>query len=372
MSPRPTTSLPLYAELFERATATATGSSAKATDTNGCVICDDDPKCPDCPNGEQCVLTIQTCSECPVTYCKSDGSTSSSSGKTNIGGIVGGTVAGVVVLAILMFLFYKFYYQKKVAFNRVRQHKEFFFDDDAEINFHHNRMADLEKPSQRTSLATTVLTRASNIIPIAYIPGVTIGTGSRNQGSSSSRMSTVSESGTVSSEFVGDRYSKASIVGNPALTTTAIRAKPKLVTVAEVKPGSGSQVTHDGVPGTAVGPQQLGGVRSVQVVKAKNQIPLADDFIIEEDGEEDEDDDAQSVVMKNDEDTVLTMKSDYEPFIIDDSGELSDDDDDIDNDNQQSVELGTTRSRESNGSVLLEVEIDDRSPFEDVNEDHRS
>lgn len=297
-------------------------------DSNGCVICDAETVCPKCPSGKSCILTIQTCDACPTVMCKASSSITGGS-QVKVGGIVGGVIGGVILVVGGLLLFYFAYYRRKVVFNRVRQ-KEFYFDEDAEINFHRSPQ-EMEKPAQRTSLATTIFTRASNIIPIAYIPGVTI--------AQNSRASTV----TVDSYMAGDRYSRASIVGNPAQTTTAIRASPKLVSVSsDAKRNSTviSQAGLDGVPATAVNVRQLGGVKSVRVVKKKPAFGLQNELI-----EEEEDDDIQSVVMKNED-------GDYDPFIIDDDEDAHSD--------QSSI-----RTRESRGSVLLDVEMDSRNPFDD-------
>lgn len=328
----------------------SSSSSAQSveTDSSGCVVCASmDPTCPSCPDGEQCVLTIQTCTQCPQTVCQSidgkSGTQTDSSNGVSVGGITGGVIGGVAVLLLCLFAFYFLYYKKKVAFNRVRQ-KEYYFDDDVEINFHHrpHDPSELEKPAQRTSMATTMFTRASNIIPIAYIPGVTIGKNSRD--------STV----TVDSQDTGgDRFSKVSIVGNPSLTTTAIRATPKLVNVTgsrhhqDLSHDAEPRAGLDGVPSTAVNAQQLGGVRSVRIDRQRKPTfaPIDDDLI-----EEVEEDDSQSVITKRDQSTVLT--EDYDPFIVDDDEQDSDDD------------ARSTRSARSTGSVLLEVEMDPRNPFE--------
>lgn len=278
------------------------------TGSNGCVVCSSVPDCPTCGKNERCVQSTQTCSECPKTYCKTVSSTSSSSSSdsASIGGVAGGVIGGVILLLVSGYLFYRFYLKQKLAFKKVHRGEFYQFDDDAEINFHHKidieTTDELEKPSSRSSFAT-VFTRASNIIPIAYIPGVTIGT---------NRESTISNN-TFDSELVGDRFSKASIVKNPSLTTTAIRAKPRLITVSN----SNNEAVEgqDGIPQTAVGSRQFGNVKSIKIEKKKNFEPLI---------EENEDEE-------------------YDHFIIDDA-----------------------ESIKSNGSVLLEVEMDTHhDPFDD-------
>ncbi|KAH3679070.1 hypothetical protein WICMUC_001265 [Wickerhamomyces mucosus] len=306
--------------------ATVSSLFPRATDSNGCIVCSDVPDCPSCPAGKSCSLTIQSCTECSTAYCSANSSGILS--KASIGGLAGGIIGGIIILLFLGFLFYRYYLKKRIAFNRIHQTKDYSEFEDIDMEFHHNILREeaMEKPSTRTSIATTIFTRASNIIPIAYIPGVTIGTGTN------SRASTYSYN-TYNSEIAGDRYSKASIVGNPMLTTTAIRAKPKLISVDSKSPANSY------TPHTAVSAIQLGGVKSVKVEKKKN-FQVHDDVIEEEDEEYEEDKPKQ-----NDE---------YDPFIIDDEGDDNDSDEEYD-----------VRSKFSTGSVLLDVEVDTNSPFEE-------
>jgi len=369
-------SINIPSEIEKRADESS--ASATATDSNGCVVCSTDLVCPSCDSGEECLLTVQSCHECPKYYCKNiGGSSSSSSGPSasTIGGLAGGITGGLLVLiGVGSYLFYRFYFKKKLAFNRVN-HKEFYFDDDIEINFRHNHPdaqngqrggngSGNNQSSSRNSLATTMFTRASNIIPIAYIPGVTIGPNT-SSGNSNSRASQYSEANTIDSDLVGDRYSKASIIGNPSLTTTAIRAKPKLVNIHEVGGANNNNNKQDGgnidaVPSTAVSASQLGGVRSIKVSdKNRRYNPGLQTQILEEES------DAESVSP------VDSKAADYEPFIIEDDEE---DDDESGNttaenafDDNKSERSHRRNSNDSNGSILLEVEVDkpNVSPFDD-------
>ncbi|CCH42761.1 hypothetical protein BN7_2305 [Wickerhamomyces ciferrii] len=349
--------------IFKRETVSS--ASATGTDSNGCVQCDEAPTCPDCGPTGDCIQTVQSCTQCPKTYCRSiTGSSSSGPNGKTIGGLAGGIIGGLVLLLGLgTFLFYKYYWKKKLVFNRVK-HKEFYFDDDIEINFRHHNI-DEQLPNQnqssRNSLATTMFTRASNIIPIAYIPGVTIGPNA-NKPASDSRASQYSEANTIDSELIGDRYSKASIIGNPSQTTTAIRAKPKLVNIQD-QHGNNINPNQDSVPNTAVSASQLGGVQTVKIKdKKQNRYnPGLQTEILEE-----EESDEGSVQLQPQD---QTNSQDYEPFIIDD---------DDDTNSEKSIEIGQSTpddksirtkrdSVASNGSVLLEVEIDRNplSPFDD-------
>lgn len=342
-------------------------ASATATDSNGCVVCGRTPDCPTCDDGEECLQSTQTCNSCPKVYCRalSGSSTSSGTSAKTIGGLAGGIVGGLLLLLVVgSYLFYKYYFKKKLVFNRVK-HKEFYFDDDIEINFRHNQPdggssgTQLNQPSSRNSMATTIMTRASNIIPIAYIPGVTIGPNT-NSGNSNSRASQYSETNTIDSDLIGDRFSKASIIGNPSLTTTAIRAKPKLVNIHEV---GGANKNNDGgnrdaVPSTAVSASQLGGVRSIKVGDKKRYNPGLQSEVLEE-----EESDVDSVVPKED-----FKSNDYEPFIIEDEDEEDSGDTTAENAMSDVKSVRSNRSNDSEGSILLDVEIDRNplSPFDDT------
>jgi len=91
----------------------------------------------------------------------------------NVGAIAGGVIGGVAAIAILVYLIWRFFIKKK----RTEYESEYVdqYSDsatEAEKEFSARRDA---RASTHTvgSIASTVLTRASNIIQIAYIPGVT-------------------------------------------------------------------------------------------------------------------------------------------------------------------------------------------------------
>lgn len=102
-------------------------------------------------------MTAPSCDECATTKCISTGSKPSDSGGSDTGAIAGGVIGGVAAIALIVFLVWWFVIRKK----RLER-------QEAEKNgsFAANR-------SERQSIASTVLTRASNVIQIAYIPGVT-------------------------------------------------------------------------------------------------------------------------------------------------------------------------------------------------------
>lgn len=84
---------------------------------------------------------------------------SSSSGGSNVGAIAGGVVGGLAFVAILTFLIWWFVIRKRRQAQLAEQ--------EAAGSVRHERSRSMQ------SVASTVLTRASNVIQIAYIPGVT-------------------------------------------------------------------------------------------------------------------------------------------------------------------------------------------------------
>lgn len=79
-----------------------------------------------------------------------------------MGAIAGGVVGGVVALAIILFLIWWFVVRKRRNAQGSEEEK-----DNSVFN------AAREARQSTQSIASTVLTRASNVIQIAYIPGVT-------------------------------------------------------------------------------------------------------------------------------------------------------------------------------------------------------
>ncbi|KAI9845199.1 MAG: hypothetical protein M1838_001839 [Thelocarpon superellum] len=91
----------------------------------------------------------------------------------NAGAIAGGVIGGVVLIALITFLVYKYC---------IKTRRLEYEEDDGWIAEHESREKSSEFLSRRDdrasmhtvgSIASTVFTRASNVIQIAYIPGVT-------------------------------------------------------------------------------------------------------------------------------------------------------------------------------------------------------
>ncbi|PMD44158.1 hypothetical protein L207DRAFT_273817 [Hyaloscypha variabilis F] len=150
-----------------------------------CVGCDytTTPSCPTDPSceslGKECAFVPPTCTTCQSTTCVDSSSTTATLTPTakaspgpNVGAIAGGVIGGVVMIAALTYLVWRFCIKTK----RQQYEQENWVEDDetlpVEKDFTMRRDA---RASTHTvaSIASTVLTRASNIIQIAYIPGVT-------------------------------------------------------------------------------------------------------------------------------------------------------------------------------------------------------
>lgn len=131
-----------------------------------CIDCDE-PVC-NCASDEICVKSSRTCTQCPTTSCEPSAPTptpvSSSSGGSNVGAIAGGVVGGLAFIAILTLLAWWFVIRKR------RQEQTEALDH---VSVQPENSVRHERGRSMQSIASTVLTRASNVIQIAYIPGVT-------------------------------------------------------------------------------------------------------------------------------------------------------------------------------------------------------
>lgn len=153
-----------------------------------CVNCPDTfPSCPDCAAGEKCSLVPRNCDQCARTQCIGGAAAASSAGSdppapttsnspSPAGPIAGGVIGGILVVIIVTFLVWRFCIKKRrEEFDQNEQNE--WTDTKAETEKHDDEFAMRRDARASThtvgSIASTVLTRASNIIQIAYIPGVT-------------------------------------------------------------------------------------------------------------------------------------------------------------------------------------------------------
>ncbi|KMU87019.1 hypothetical protein CIHG_04959 [Coccidioides immitis H538.4] len=135
-----------------------------------CVVgCPDKPDpCPNCPAGQECVSRPATCDSCMVNVCVEalDSDPSPAPSGPNVGAIAGGVIGGLSILVVLSAIVW-YYLKKRKADQYDDWSPEFAEKQAAFAAERRGRM------SAVGSIASTVLTRASNVIQIAYIPGVT-------------------------------------------------------------------------------------------------------------------------------------------------------------------------------------------------------
>ncbi|PNS19077.1 hypothetical protein CAC42_1813 [Sphaceloma murrayae] len=106
--------------------------------------------------------------------CVSSGvTTGTPSSGPNVGAIAGGVVGGVALVAIATFLLWWFWIRPRREFDEYEEDwEDDEHPDDVKSQFREDRD---QRASVHTvhSVASTVMSRASNMIPIAFIPGVT-------------------------------------------------------------------------------------------------------------------------------------------------------------------------------------------------------
>lgn len=144
-----------------------------------CVQCPtDSPPCPACASDESCSLIGSSCEECAKTECTKIGgssptatpSYSSKGGSSVTGAIAGGVVGGVAVIVIITWLVWRFCIKpRRESFDENEWRNSGTVKEKDNTEFTNERQARIST----RSIASTVLTRASNVIQIAYIPGVT-------------------------------------------------------------------------------------------------------------------------------------------------------------------------------------------------------
>jgi protein OPY2 len=117
---------------------------------------------------------------------------SSSGGGSNAGAIAGGVIGGLAAIAIIIFLVWWFVIRKRRQAQAAAAAQQ-------ENSIRHERSRSMQ------SIASTVLTRASNVIQIAYIPGVTNRSGPETPGTLVPPVPPI-PSTHVTSNYSGDQY----------------------------------------------------------------------------------------------------------------------------------------------------------------------
>ncbi|EEH50330.2 uncharacterized protein PADG_06409 [Paracoccidioides brasiliensis Pb18] len=132
------------------------------------------PPCPECGKGETCSLISQSCNACQSTVCISVASVGGGKGiekpssKSDTGAIAGGVLGGLAVVTVV-FLAWFYIRKKRRSAAQSQQWEPEGYEKQPDAFFMNSRA----RQSAAGSIASTVLTRASNVIQIAYIPGVT-------------------------------------------------------------------------------------------------------------------------------------------------------------------------------------------------------
>ncbi|KAF8244460.1 hypothetical protein K440DRAFT_11855 [Wilcoxina mikolae CBS 423.85] len=139
------------------------GTLIFARQNPGCAVCGVTPVC-ECLATQRCELTAQTCSECPKMLCKD---IAPPQPKVSGGAIAGACVGGLLGAGILAFVVHKLCATKRsdrasMVASGAEKENDFGMLKSARASTH-----------TVASIASTVRTRASNVIQIAYIPGVT-------------------------------------------------------------------------------------------------------------------------------------------------------------------------------------------------------
>ncbi|OCL11217.1 hypothetical protein AOQ84DRAFT_196871 [Glonium stellatum] len=145
-----------------------------------CVQCPNDtaPSCPTCPSGQMCAQTPNNCLQCASTSCVPQtvdptNTTSNKSSGPNVGAIAGGVVGGVAFIAILTFIVWKCLKGRKQQYEEGSWQQVDVPVEKSDPNDFTTRRDARSSTHTVGSVTSSILTRASNIIQIAYIPGVT-------------------------------------------------------------------------------------------------------------------------------------------------------------------------------------------------------
>ena len=137
------------------------------------------PSCPSCPSGQVCSLIPQSCNECAHMTCIASATGSGGKSGPNVGAIAGGVIGGIAFVALVTFLVWRFFIR-----DRRQQQLEEEWEEEDDITTQKSQFQEQRdaRASVHTvhSVASTMLSRASNMIPIAFIPGVTNRDGALN------------------------------------------------------------------------------------------------------------------------------------------------------------------------------------------------
>lgn len=317
-----------------------------ASDHGDCILCPDTISvCPSCPPGHYCNQILRTCYSCTRYICVNDDSTDYNNyGHESVGALVGavvGSIGGFAILTLFgFFLYYKRVYRKKNPRNPSVELDEKLDGSGVselksqDLETSHDRSASrysdltplshrlstyesftrpprynnkrsLGSPpgkapqlsheysfsgqdlSKRNSFATTVSTsNASNILPIAYIPGVTIRPTKNN-----TRSIYLYDAETIFSEAAGLNTSLITqhLITPQGPAMTAVRTQPEPICVARIEEDE-EPLDSEGEHGTAVDSNVIKGLDADHLTELPERA-LADkqETVVESDVESDSD-----------------------------------------------------------------------------------
>lgn len=144
-----------------------------------CVQCPDQvPTCPQCADNEECSFTVGGCNACSSNTCvPKPGASSSPSTSSPAGPIAGGVIGGIILVLAIVVLVTIFYKRKRRAAEQTEDWATKLRDlpsQEGEKTPSDTRsFAEHRSHRQSTASVKTSASRQSNVIQIAYIPGVT-------------------------------------------------------------------------------------------------------------------------------------------------------------------------------------------------------
>ncbi len=281
------------------------GSTSSTSDDN-CVSCGDAPKCPTCKDDEQCVMTTQTCDVCPKTYCTKLTSTLNSSKNSGLSGAkISGIAIGSLVFTVLLitgagYLIYTKWWLKKhpdstlfgmrLGYRNKEQDDQEPLDGD-ELGDDWGDKKQSKRMSQIRSSRSSVMTKASNVLNVAYIPGVKISAGRGRRIPHSTRAASVFSKDTLLSS-IDEASVHAGQVASKGI-------HPQLIKVTQ------PEITTDGTASTE---RSLLGENSMKTNLQQE--------VIQEEEEEEEEEDKKAASIK--------LNKSSKPASIFTSGKVSD------------------------------------------------
>ncbi|EGU88940.1 hypothetical protein HZS61_004977 [Fusarium oxysporum f. sp. conglutinans] len=133
-------------------------------------------QCPECSDSESCRYTVLVyCAQYATSASRRNAEAESKKGGCGltIGGIIGGIIASIVIIFAATYLVWRFYIKPKRSQSPTSIHVEDMDPMQGSEKDAASRRTSLLSTHTVHSMAPTILTRASNIIQIAYIPCVT-------------------------------------------------------------------------------------------------------------------------------------------------------------------------------------------------------